>query len=44
MTIDFDSLEDGAVTVRDRDTTLQVRVPITGLLDELRHRMDAEQA
>jgi glycyl-tRNA synthetase (class II) len=29
------------VTVRDRDTTDQVRVPIAGLLDELRHRMDA---
>ena len=44
VTIDFDSLEDDAVTVRDRDTTEQVRVPIAGLLDELRHRMDAVQA
>jgi glycyl-tRNA synthetase len=41
VTIDFDSLEDGAVTVRDRDSTAQVRVPIDGLLGELRQRMDA---
>jgi glycyl-tRNA synthetase len=38
VTVDFDTLEDRAVTVRDRDTTEQVRVPITGLLDELRRR------
>ncbi len=30
VTVDFESLEDGAVTVRDRDTTEQVRVPIDG--------------
>jgi glycyl-tRNA synthetase len=41
VTVDFDSLEDGAVTVRDRDSTEQVRVPIGGLLDELRSRTDA---
>ncbi len=38
VTVDFDSLEDGAVTVRDRDSTEQVRVPVTDLLDELRRR------
>jgi glycyl-tRNA synthetase len=38
VTVDFDSLEDDAVTVRDRDTTEQVRVPISGLLAELRRR------
>ena len=27
-TFDFDSLEDGCVTVRDRDTTEQQRIPI----------------
>ena len=32
VTVDFDSLEDRAVTVRDRDTTEQVRVPINELL------------
>lgn len=31
VTVDFDTLEDGAVTVRDRDTTTQERVPIEGL-------------
>ena len=44
VTVDFDSLEDGAVTVRDRDTTEQVRIPIDGLLAELRRRMDAATA
>ena len=38
VTVDFDSLEDDAVTVRDRDTTEQVRVPIAELLGELRRR------
>jgi glycyl-tRNA synthetase len=28
VTVDFESLEDHAVTVRDRDSTEQVRVPI----------------
>lgn len=37
VTVDFDSLEDGAVTVRDRDTTEQTRVPITDLVSHL-HR------
>jgi len=31
VTVDFDSLEDKAVTVRDRDTMLQQRVPIADL-------------
>src|SRR5690606_10496532 len=31
VTIDFDSLEDKAVTIRDRDTMEQVRVPIAEL-------------
>jgi len=38
ITVDFDSLEDEAVTVRDRDTTEQVRVPIAELLANLRKR------
>ena len=33
ITIDFDSLNDDAVTVRDRDTTNQTRVSIDKLLD-----------
>src|SRR5271154_98441 len=38
VTVDFATLEDRAVTVRDRDTTEQVRVPIDGLLASLRER------
>ena len=38
VTIDFDSLEDHAVTVRDRDTTEQVRVPVEGLVTEIAGR------
>lgn len=32
ITVDFDSLEDGAVTVRDRDTTDQIRLAIDDVL------------
>jgi glycyl-tRNA synthetase len=39
VTIDFDSLEDNAVTIRDRDTMQQARVPIPELLDQLRDRL-----
>jgi glycyl-tRNA synthetase len=31
VTIDFDSLEDHAATIRDRDSTEQIRVPIAEL-------------
>ena len=31
VTYDFDSVEDGCVTVRDRDTMEQVRIPISEL-------------
>ena len=40
ITVDFDSLEDRAVTVRDRDTTEQVRVPISELVAHLASRTD----
>ena len=33
VTIDFDSLEDKAVTIRDRDSTTQERVPIDRLVE-----------
>jgi glycyl-tRNA synthetase len=39
VTVDFDSLEDRAVTIRDRDSLEQVRIPIDGLVDELRSRL-----
>ncbi len=40
VTVDFETLDDEAVTIRDRDTTDQIRVPITGLIDALRERLD----
>ncbi len=39
VTVDFETLEDRAVTIRDRDTTEQVRVPIASLVDEVRSRL-----
>ena len=39
VTVDFDSLEDGAVTVRERDSMEQERVPIVELVDYLRPRL-----
>ena len=38
VTVDFDTLDDQAVTIRDRDTMQQVRVPIDNLVAELRRR------
>ena len=38
-TIDFDSLDDNAVTVRERDTQQQIRVPIDGLIEALAERL-----
>jgi glycyl-tRNA synthetase len=40
VTVDFDSLEDRAVTIRDRDTLEQVRVPIDDLVAEIRRRYE----
>jgi glycyl-tRNA synthetase len=40
VTIDFDTLEDQAVTIRERDSMEQVRVPIAGLVAALRERLD----
>ena len=39
VTVDFDSLEDSAVTIRERDSMLQVRVPIDELVGELGRRL-----
>ena len=38
VTVDFQSLEDRAVTIRDRDTMGQVRVPIADLVPALRDK------
>jgi glycyl-tRNA synthetase len=40
VTIDFDTLEDKAVTIRERDSMEQVRVPIAGLVAALRERLE----
>ena len=39
ITVDFDSLDDAAVTVRDRDTMEQARVPIANLVGDLHRRL-----
>jgi glycyl-tRNA synthetase len=39
VTVDFDTLTDGAVTIRERDTTRQERVLISSLADELSRRL-----
>ncbi|MCL0028759.1 glycine--tRNA ligase [Dehalococcoidia bacterium] len=39
VTVDFDSLDDTAVTIRERDTMVQTRVPIDNLIDELSTRI-----
>jgi glycyl-tRNA synthetase len=35
ITVDFDSLKDGTVTIRDRDSTRQKRVPADGIAGEV---------
>ncbi len=39
VTVDFDTVDDSAVTIRDRDTMEQIRVPISELADALRSRL-----
>ena len=39
VTIDFDSLEDHQVTVRERDSMTQERIPIDDLVGHLRERL-----
>ena len=40
VTFDFDSLEDKAVTIRDRDTMEQVRIPVAELKDWLAKKLE----
>ena len=40
ITYDFDSVEDHCVTVRDRDTMEQVRMPIAELVPYLKEKME----
>jgi glycyl-tRNA synthetase len=39
VTVDFESLEDGMVTIRDRDTLEQQRVKINSIMDEINKRL-----
>ena len=39
VTVDFDSLEDNSVTIRERDSTAQNRMKVDSLLSELSHRL-----
>ena len=39
VTIDGQTLQDDTVTIRDRDTTQQWRVPLRSVRDELRKRL-----
>jgi glycyl-tRNA synthetase len=39
VTVDFDSLDDDAVTIRERDSMQQVRVPVAQVVDELTERL-----
>ncbi|MHA2335774.1 MAG: His/Gly/Thr/Pro-type tRNA ligase C-terminal domain-containing protein, partial [Candidatus Hodarchaeales archaeon] len=38
VTIDFESLEDNSVTIRDRDSMEQIRVPVTQISEEIRNK------
>ena len=44
VTVDVDSLEDGAVTVRDRDSMTQDRVPVEGVKRAILDRMESARA
>ena len=39
VTIDFDSLEDNTVTIRDRDTMEQIRLPIDQVAEYVEKRI-----
>ena len=39
VTVDFDSYEDNAVTVRDRDTMEQIRLPIDELVTYIQEKI-----
>ncbi|MFC2008550.1 glycine--tRNA ligase [Chloroflexota bacterium] len=43
VTVDFDSIEDGQVTIRDRDSLAQIRLPIDNLAETLRAKLSGEE-
>jgi glycyl-tRNA synthetase len=40
ITVDYDSLNDGQVTLRNRDTTEQVRIPIAEAVAQVKQRIE----
>ena len=40
ITVDFDGVEDNTVTIRDRDTTAQARIPVANIRDTVRKLME----
>ena len=40
ITIDFDTLEDDTVTIRDRDTMEQIRLPISGVENYIKEKLE----
>ncbi|MFW6057058.1 MAG: glycine--tRNA ligase, partial [Chloroflexota bacterium] len=42
VTVDFDSLDDGQVTIRERDTLAQIRLPIDNLVPTLQAKLGGE--
>jgi glycyl-tRNA synthetase len=43
VTIDFDTMEDNTVTIRDRDSTEQVRVPVDSLPEIFNELLSTEK-
>ncbi len=42
VTVDFDSLDDGQVTIRERDTLAQIRLPVDNLVPTLQAKLGGE--
>ena len=41
ITVDHDSLEDNSITIRDRDTTNQVRIKINDIINVILNRISS---
>ncbi len=39
VTVDFESIDDNAVTIRERDSQAQIRVPIDGIVEAVRDKL-----
>jgi glycyl-tRNA synthetase len=42
VTIDFESLEDNQVTIRDRDSLAQIRLPVDRVEDALKAKLSGQ--